>query len=126
MEVQHPSQALGDSNIQQIIWDETRLEEAMNRLKLLHIKARTRAASQHGETFLADLLCLQVRNLRDAIPKMLEPLAKPHSTRMYFPFRSKRVDLADTLPTSRCTIQRIHVGSFRVEGCGARIQRAHE
>ncbi|KAK0388382.1 hypothetical protein NLU13_4627 [Sarocladium strictum] len=58
MEVQPPSQAEASADGQEI-WDEARLEAAMDRLKLLHIK---------------------VRNLRDAIPKMLEPLAKPHPT----------------------------------------------
>jgi hypothetical protein len=41
MEVQHPSQALVNSSVQQDVWDEAKLEEAMNRLKLLHIKVRT-------------------------------------------------------------------------------------
>ncbi|KAI9158909.1 hypothetical protein HJFPF1_06911 [Paramyrothecium foliicola] len=40
-------------------WDEARLEEAMQRLKLLHIKPLS-----------------QVRMLRDTIPKMIDPLVQ--------------------------------------------------
>ncbi|KAH8178742.1 hypothetical protein LIA77_00261 [Sarocladium implicatum] len=58
MEVQPPARTEAEAGGQGI-WDEARLEEAMERLKLLHVK---------------------VRNLRDAIPKMLEPMAKPHPT----------------------------------------------
>ncbi|KAH7308107.1 hypothetical protein B0I35DRAFT_442888 [Stachybotrys elegans] len=40
-------------------WDEARIEQAMEQLKVLHVKARM---------------------LRDTIPRMLEPLAKTHQS----------------------------------------------
>ncbi|KAM0348643.1 hypothetical protein ACHAPU_004078 [Fusarium lateritium] len=45
----------------QDVWDEAHLEEAMKRLKLLHIKVT---------------LLFQVRRLNDTIPKMIKPLVQ--------------------------------------------------
>ncbi|CAG7560392.1 uncharacterized protein B0J16DRAFT_389376 [Fusarium flagelliforme] len=52
---QHQAQAQASNAAGQDVWDEQQLEEAMKRLKLLHIK---------------------VRRLNDTIPKMIKPLVQ--------------------------------------------------
>ncbi|RGP63121.1 hypothetical protein FSPOR_8811 [Fusarium sporotrichioides] len=53
--VQNQAHAQASNGAGQDVWDEQRLEEAMKRLKLLHIK---------------------VRRLNDTIPKMIKPLVQ--------------------------------------------------
>ncbi|EGU88623.1 hypothetical protein FOXB_00872 [Fusarium oxysporum f. sp. conglutinans Fo5176] len=63
--VQNQAQAQAPNAAGQDGWDEARLEEAMKRLKLLHIKV----------TSFSTLL-FQVRQLNDTIPKMIKPLVQ--------------------------------------------------
>ncbi|KAF5544972.1 hypothetical protein FPHYL_10873 [Fusarium phyllophilum] len=58
--VQNQAQAQAPNAAGQDDWDEARLEEAMKRLKLLHIK---------------------VRQLNDTIPKMIKPLVQKQPSR---------------------------------------------
>jgi uncharacterized membrane protein len=57
---QRQAQAQASNAAGQDVWDEQQLEEAMKRLKLLHIK---------------------VRRLNDTIPKMIKPLVQKQPSR---------------------------------------------
>ncbi|RGP80213.1 60s ribosomal l34 [Fusarium longipes] len=58
---QNQAQTQAPNTVGQDVWDEQQLEEAMKRLKLLHIKVT---------------LSSQVRRLNDTIPKMIKPLVQ--------------------------------------------------
>lgn len=59
-------------------WDEAQIDQAMKRLKLLHIKVR---AIPHEQA----ILMIKVRLLRDTIPKMINPLVQKQPSRKRHP-----------------------------------------
>lgn len=61
-------------------WDEAQIEQALKRLKGLHIQASYYSAI-HGNDALVLTPVSQMRNLRSTIPRMMEPMAIPSSSR---------------------------------------------
>ena len=74
-------------------WDEARIQQALQRLKLLHVKVRFGSCPPGGLRLGRRAAhSSQERMLRDTVPKMIEPLIKKHPSRRYTPPSPLRPD----------------------------------